>query len=123
LPQNQGKSTRKSRILSLSKNTWISGLHLHPDPVTAKILSKRKINFTEKLKLYFKLGVLNFAVSWSGLMACISRLWWKSGIGKPSPPDPDSPLDAEVMISSGLSSLDSCPSVRPLVLGRPLTLA
>jgi hypothetical protein len=28
----------KSRILSLPKNTRISGLHLHPDPVTAKIL-------------------------------------------------------------------------------------
>jgi hypothetical protein len=47
LPQNQGKSTWKSRILSLSKNTWIFGFH--PDPVAAKILPKRKLNFTEKL--------------------------------------------------------------------------
>jgi hypothetical protein len=48
-----GKSTWKSRILSLSKNTRISGLH--PDPVVAKILSERKINsnFTEKLKTLF----------------------------------------------------------------------
>jgi hypothetical protein len=76
-------------------------LHLHPDLVAAKILSKRKLNFTEKLKFYlFKLGVLNPAVSWSGLIACIPRLWWRSGIGKPSAPDPDSPLDVEVMISS-----------------------
>jgi hypothetical protein len=36
LPQNQGKSTRKSRILSLSKNTLVSGLPLHPDPVHKK---------------------------------------------------------------------------------------
>jgi hypothetical protein len=55
LPQNQGKSTWKSWILSLSKNTRISGLHLHPDPVAAKILSKRKLNlnFTEELKTLF----------------------------------------------------------------------
>jgi hypothetical protein len=47
-----GKSTQKSRILSLSKNTRISGLSLHPDPVAAKILSERKLNlnFTEELK-------------------------------------------------------------------------
>jgi hypothetical protein len=36
LPQNQEKSTRKSRILSFSKNTRISGLPLHPDPVFQK---------------------------------------------------------------------------------------
>jgi hypothetical protein len=44
-----GKRTRKSRTLSFSKNTRISGFHLHPDPVAAKILSKRKLNFIEKL--------------------------------------------------------------------------
>jgi hypothetical protein len=42
LPQNQGKSTRKSRILSLSKNTLVSGLPLHLDPVQ-KILLKEKL--------------------------------------------------------------------------------
>jgi hypothetical protein len=39
LPQNQEKSTQKSRILSLSKNTLVSGLPLHPVPVH-KILLK-----------------------------------------------------------------------------------
>jgi hypothetical protein len=43
LPENQGKSTRKSRILSLSKNTLVSSLPLHPNPVQ-KI--KKKTNFT-----------------------------------------------------------------------------
>jgi hypothetical protein len=44
-----GKRTRKSRTLFLSKNTRISGFHLHPDPVAAKILPKGKLNFTKKL--------------------------------------------------------------------------
>jgi hypothetical protein len=46
LPQNQGKSTRKSRILSLSKNTLVSGLPLHLDPVQKRNPIKRKTNFT-----------------------------------------------------------------------------
>jgi hypothetical protein len=31
-----GKRTRKSRTLSFSKNTLVSGLSLHPDPVATK---------------------------------------------------------------------------------------
>jgi hypothetical protein len=43
-----GKSTRKSRILSLSKNTLVSGLPLHPDPGHKNPI-KKKTNFTVKL--------------------------------------------------------------------------
>jgi hypothetical protein len=35
-----GKRTRKSRTLSFSKNTRVSGLHLHPDPVATKSYQK-----------------------------------------------------------------------------------
>jgi hypothetical protein len=43
LPQNQGKSTRKSWILSLPKNTLVSGLPLHPNPVQN---IKKQTNYT-----------------------------------------------------------------------------
>jgi hypothetical protein len=35
-----GKRTRKSQTLSFSKNTRVSGLHLHPDPVATKSYQK-----------------------------------------------------------------------------------
>jgi hypothetical protein len=43
LATKSGKSTRKSRILSLSKNTCGYPVS-YPDPVTTKFLSERKLN-------------------------------------------------------------------------------